>query len=365
MTETNGTYTLAGLPESLSYAVGRLAIKPSLPPQAVVAALDVLADILAPEVDRAQLWRALREVTIDSTIFTEHQGEAIGKLLNAADLSGEVRQLYRKPSDALFRTGWPSLDAFYRVRLGELTTTTGVPNHGKSSFIDALTLNMMRIHDWKIGVYSAENLPPERHFARFIEKWIGKRFWPGPSPRVSEEQITAAIEWFSEHLVFLRPPQEPPTVPQLLALAAEAARTGTRGFVIDPWNELSHERPAWQSETEYISGALGQIRRFAQDFKVHVWLVAHPAKLFRQRDGHLPIPGPYDIAGSAHFRNKSDNCLCVHRMERPGEHTDETTIHVQKIRFWEVGRLGAVRLHYNHATGGFDDPLAGAGGPTA
>ena len=53
-----------------------------------------------------------------------------------------------------------------------------------------------------------------------------------------------------------------------------------------------------------------QIKRFAQTHSVHVWLVAHPKQL-QQWKGEAP--GLYDISGSAHFNNKADNGLVVHR----------------------------------------------------
>lgn len=53
-------------------------------------------------------------------------------------------------------------------------------------------------------------------------------------------------------------------------------RFGIRGLVIDPYNELDHQRPTYMTETEYVSQMLTKIKRFAQYHEVHVWLVAHP-----------------------------------------------------------------------------------------
>lgn len=46
---------------------------------------------------------------------------------------------------------------------------------------------------------------------------------------------------------------------------------GIRGLVIDPYNELDHQRPGAMSETEYVSQMLTKIKRFAQHHDVHVW----------------------------------------------------------------------------------------------
>ena len=346
-------YSLAGLPESLSYAVGRLAVMPSVPPAAAITALDVVAEALALQgITRDQLWRAMREATMDSLPAPEGTDQALGSLVNAGDLSGPVRTLYQRPLETqLYSTGWPQLDRLYKVAPGQWTLVTGVPNHGKSSVVDALALNLMRRDDWKIAVYSAENLPVERHLARFMEKWCGKRFWPGASDRLGPLHVAGGIDWFADHLTFLKPAQDPPTLDTILRLGEWAAKVGCRGLVIDPWNELLHERPAWMSETEYISGALGQLGRFAKRLQMHVWLVAHPQKLYRGKDGSYPVPTPYDVSGSAHFRNKADNCLCVYRQQR--DTPSPTEVYVQKIRFAEVGEIGMAELTYHPQSGGF------------
>lgn len=33
------------------------------------------------------------------------------------------------------------------------------------------------------------------------------------------------------------------------------------------------------TETEYVSGMLSRVKRFAQNYGVHVWFVAHPKQL--------------------------------------------------------------------------------------
>ena len=83
--------------------------------------------------------------------------------------------------------------------------------------------------------------------------------------------------------------------------------------------------------------------------RAHVWLVVHPAKLHRDRDGKRPIPTPYDISGSAHWFNKADNILCVHRDKT--QVTQEVQILVQKIRFKHMGQVGETKLMYDKVVG--------------
>ena len=91
-------------------------------------------------------------------------------------------------------------------------------------------------------------------------------------------------------------------------------RYGIRGLLVDPYNELDHQRPSHMSETEYVSQMLTKIKRFAQHHDVHVWFVAHPRQM---RDWKGQPPTMYDISGSAHFINKADNGLVIHRNRDP------------------------------------------------
>jgi hypothetical protein len=63
---------------------------------------------------------------------------------------------------------------------------------------------------------------------------------------------------------------------------------------------------------------------------VHVFFVAHPRTL-QQWDGKAP--GLYDISGSAHFVNKADNGIVVHRNRDPeAENPDHVQIIIRKVR---------------------------------
>ena len=274
-------------------------------------------------------------------------------VLTVADLAGDVMGLYLEGLPGGVSTGWPSVDAHYTVRPGELTIVTGIPSHGKSQFLDALTVNLARAHGWSVGICSPENLPVSRHVAKLIEQYSGFPFREGPSKRVPQEEVVTALNWLHEHFVFIAP-EESLTIPGLMDTAKRlVARHGIRGLIIDPWNEFEHTRPNGQTETESICHALTLIRRFARNHGVHVWLVAHPQKLYRRDDGSYPVPTPYDISGSAHWRNKADNCLTLWRDEN--EPDQPVKLYIQKIRFREVGKVGVVDLQFDRMNGRYKE----------
>ena len=97
------------------------------------------------------------------------------------------------------------------------------------------------------------------------------------------------------------------------------------------------------TEREYITQSLTKIRRFVRKYEVHIWVVAQPAKLRKLDNGNYPVPIPYGISNSAHWRNKADNCLTVWGDMNISENS-LVGIYVQKIRFKNIGCPGKAEL---------------------
>jgi twinkle protein len=278
----------------------------------------------------------------------------IAGIVRVRDLSDALAMLYVEGLPSGLSPGWDALASLYTVRPGELTVVTGIPAHGKSALLSAMLINLAMQQGWTFAVCSPENIPLERYVARLLELYEGAPFSAGVIQRMSREMLEQAKTWLDAHACFLLSEEQSPPVVHLLDLArTQVFRMGVKGVLIDPWNELDHSRTSHLQETEYISQALSQIRHFVRQHQVHVWLVAHPTKLQKGNDGHYPVPTAYDIAGSAHWRNKADNVLSVWRDVTAADH--RVQVHVQKIRFREVGHLGMVELVFDPLTGRFQE----------
>lgn len=248
------------------------------------------------------------------------------------------------------KTGWPSLDPLYTVAEGQWTLITGLPHSGKSEWLDALLVNLARADKWMFAIYSPENWPLALHHAKIAEKYLGKPFGPGPTARMDEDDLDAAETWMADKFCFCKP--EAPNIWSILEEAQEITRHHAirkTAVIIDPWNQLDHSRPQGQTETEYISATLTMAIEWTRREKTHLFIVAHPAKLFRDREGKRPIPTPSDVSGSAHWWAKADNCICVHRDQTSD--TQDVEIYVQKVRFKHIGRIGQATLRYDRVTG--------------
>ena len=276
----------------------------------------------------------------------------IAGLYGVLDYADETFALYRDGRKRGHSTGWPSLDVFMTIAEGRLSVVTGIPNHGKSEFIDALMINLAVREGWRFAVCSFEN-PPAMHISKIAEKYLGLPFWDGPARRMTEAELQRAMDWASEHFYLIRFDDEAPTIEAILEKARVAVlRYGVRGLAIDPYNEIEHRRPANMTETEYISQLLGKLKRFAQNHGVHVWVVAHPAKMYRD-GGQVPVPTLYDISGSANWSNKADLGIVVYR--DPEEDPTKTEIHLRKVRFKSEGKIGAVDLRWDPVTGRYSE----------
>ena len=263
------------------------------------------------------------------------------------DFRASLRERFQYGAPRGTSSGWKALDPFYNVMTGEWTLVTGIPGSGKSEWLDALTVNLARDHGWTFGIFSPENQPLDYHVDKIAEKFIGKTVEQGAQNRMTVQEHEDAMDWVNDHYTFILP--ELPTVDGLLETAqALVLSRGIRGLVIDPWNEIDHSRAAALSETEHISQCLSKIRQFARNNGMHVWVVAHP-RIMRKEDGKYPVPTPYDVAGSAHWRNKADNCVTVHWDQVQGG--EKVQIHVQKVRKKQNGRIGLVELQYDKSTG--------------
>ena len=135
------------------------------------------------------------------------------------------------------------------------------------------------------------------------------------------------------------------TLDYLLEKAKEMVKCkGIKGILIDPWNWIEHSLPKGQSETSYISDALTKIQKFVKAYNVHCFLIAHPTKMPKDLGtGKYQVPTLYNISGSAHFFNKTDNGFVVVR----DFVTNDVEIGIQKIKNSWNGKLGYCTFRYD------------------
>ncbi len=240
-------------------------------------------------------------------------------------------------------TGVPGLEKHFKIRPGDLSVLTGIPGMGKTALVNAMAAGMVWFHKWPIGFASFEQLPQLDHRRNLRSLHAGRRVIDC-SPAVLAE----ADAWIDRWFTFIVPGEDDIVSLEwtLERCAAAVVQNGVKWVVIDPWNEMDHDRPPDMTMTEYTGFAIRQFKAFARKYQVHVTVVAHPAKLKRE-NGKTPVPTLYDIADSAHWYNKPDAGLIVHRVDK-----DVTLVRVQKSRYHDqIGVPGDLNLRFDISNG--------------
>ena len=228
-------------------------------------------------------------------------------------------------------------------------------NSGKSEFIDEIAENMNIRYQWKFAYFSPENAPITYHISKLIEKFTGKKFRRDTLPINEYQQVKAHIE---RNFFFIYPKDDYKLSSILQRAKYLVRKKGIKGLVIDPYNRLEDENDG-QSETRYISKQLDMLTNFAQQNDVLVFLMAHPTKLQKNKDGVIDPPTLYDISGSAHFYNKTDFGIVVHRDRSRGL----VDIIVQKVKFRHLGTCGTASFVYNIENGRYTPIICGVAQP--
>lgn len=249
------------------------------------------------------------------------------------------------------RLGMGVLDKSLGFRRGDFSVLTGIPSHGKTTFMNDAACRLITQHGWRVCFCSPEQTPQTDHL-RALTTWYGRK----PMAEQSQQERREAFSWVDQTMNFIVTPDEIEddaevmTVDWLLeTMAASVIRFGTDLFVIDPWNELDHAVPKDQTLTQYTGYAIRKFKKFAKHYDCHVTVVAHPAKMGRDKaSGELPMPTLYDISDSAHWNNRTDVGMIVHR-------TDEgNVIKVAKSRYWDqIGPTGSYLAHFHPRSGRF------------
>jgi twinkle protein len=267
---------------------------------------------------------------------------------SADDYSDDVQFLYDRGLMNGKSTGYAGLDGIYTILEGQLTVVTGLPGSGKSEWIDSVMVNLAEEHDWKFAIASFEN-PPAMHIIKLAEKRMRKPFFEGQTERMTEAEMTEARGWVNDHFAFLDSKDgEAATIDNIIDRTKQAVmRLGCRGLVIDPYNYIAQNTN--DQEHQAISEMLTRMVQFARSCDLHIWFIAHPAKMRANENGTMPVPNGNHISGSAAWFAKADCGITVHRL---GEYIE---VHSWKCRFKWIGTVGSAKLSYDPVNGRYKD----------
>ena len=261
-------------------------------------------------------------------------------IFTVSDFESSLDALFENGMQRGVTIGHENFDRFCSFETKRLCIVTGIPGSGKSEFLDEIAERLNMRYGWRFAYFSPENAPLQYHASKLVEKFTGKHF---SSLSISQNEYLQAKEHINKDFYFIAPPDNY-KLDNILEKARYLVRKrGIKGLVIDPYNRLESEQGYRITETQYISGVLDKLTNFAQRNDVLIFLMAHPTKQPKGKDGVIEAPTLYDISGSANFFNKADFGLVVHRNRL----TNTVEVHVQKVKFRHLGECGTAIFAYN------------------
>lgn len=280
---------------------------------------------------------------------------SVSEILNAAK-PYPVKGLYKlgdfpePPPTTSLTVGIEGLDSLFQLTLGTFTVISGWAGHGKTSLLMRMLANLME-RGVNVALGSFETLPRpilERRLRSCLYRcgeFGPKAETHGPADDLIAKRLNVIAHTARDEDTEL-------DLDYIIELAKVAVlRDGVRLLVLDPWNEIEHKRRSDESETEYTSRAIRSLKRFALNYECAVWLVAHPRK--PHTDGNPKPPSLYDLAGSAHFANKADYGLIVHRDDMAGTQIETRVV---KVRMGLPGKPGRTFLNWDASLSDYRQP---------
>ena len=199
------------------------------------------------------------------------------------DIEDEVTDFVRNGFKPGFQVGLRNFDDIFSTYTGQFITVTGIPSSGKSDFVDQMVVGYNRNYGWKTAFASPENVPTYLHAHKLMRK-----VWQGMP---SKDDIGGS-KWnqVADHCNnnFFHIDMERYTLESVLRKGAELVkRKGIKCLVIDPFNKVRDVDCKTEDVNRYTMEYLQKIEIFAKKYDVLVFIVAHPTKMYKDKDGKI------------------------------------------------------------------------------
>lgn len=248
------------------------------------------------------------------------------------DIENDITDFVKNGFKPGFQVGLPNFDSIFSTYTGQFITVTGVPSSGKSDFVDQMIVGYNANYGWKTAYASPENQPTYLHAHKLMRKTWGDM----PTPEdINGEKWNQVANHVNNSYFFID--METYKLESVLKKGAELVkRKGIKCLVIDPFNKV-RAQDASGDVNVYTLEYLQKIESFAKKYDVLVIIVAHPTKMYKDKDGKIEEPTMYSIKGGGEWYDASYHGLLVHR------NYEEKTVKVKvlKVKFQNLGENGA------------------------
>ena len=249
------------------------------------------------------------------------------------DIESEVTDFVTNGFKPGYQVGLPNFDEIFSTYTGQFITVTGIPSSGKSDFVDQMVVGYNANYGWKTAFASPENAPTYLHAHKLMRKTWGDM--PTRSD-IGTDKWKQVAEHVNDNYFFID--MERYTLESVLRKGAELVkRKGIKCLVIDPFNKIRDVDCKTEDVNRYTMEYLTKIEMFAKKYDVLVFIVAHPTKMYKDKDGKIEEPTMYNIKGGGEWYDASYHGILVHR------NYEEKTVKAKilKVKFQNLGENGA------------------------
>ena len=207
------------------------------------------------------------------------------------DIEDEVTDFVRNGFKPGYQVGLQNFDDIFSTYTGQFITVTGIPSSGKSDFVDQMVIGYNQNYGWKTAFASPENVPTYLHAHKLMRK-----VWQGmpTAADIHGDRWNKIADHCNTN--FFHIDMERYTLESVLRKGAELVkRKGIKCLVIDPFNKVRDIDCKTEDVNRYTMEYLTKIEMFAKKFDVLVFVVAHPTKMYKDKDGKIEEPTMYSI----------------------------------------------------------------------
>ena len=249
------------------------------------------------------------------------------------DLENDLLDFVHNGFKPGYQVGLENFDKIFSTYTSQFITVTGIPSSGKSDFVDQMCVGYNRNYGWKTAFASPENKPNYLHAHKLIRKT-----WEGMPTKddVGTSKWKQVTDHINDNYFFID--MDRYTLDDVLKKGGELVkRKGIKCLVIDPYNKVRDVNCKTEDVNRYTMEYLTKIEVFAKKYDVLVFIVAHPTKMYKDKDGQIEEPTMYNIKGGGEWYDASYHGILVHR------DYDAKTVKakVLKVKFQNLGENGA------------------------
>ena len=248
------------------------------------------------------------------------------------DIEDEVTDFVKNGFKPGFQIGLQNFDDIFSTYTGQFITVTGIPSSGKSDFVDQMVVGYNANYGWKTAFASPENQPTYLHAHKLMRK-----VWQGMPTKadIGGDRWNQIADHCNDNYFHID--MERYTLDSVLKKGAELVkRKGIKCLVIDPFNKV-RDVGGSDDVNRYTMEYLQKIEIFAKKYDVLVFVVAHPTKMYKDKDGKMEEPTMYNIKGGGEWYDASYHGILVHR-----DYQAKTVkAKVLKVKFQNLGENGA------------------------